>query len=160
MDKLYQIKDAQIEDCHIILKFINDLALFEKAPQEVAVSLEQLRKDGFGDTRRFEAQIAWQDDTPVGMALFYHRYSTWKGLSLYLEDLYVDPAHRGKGIASRFMKNLCEISLERGCGRFEWQVLDWNEGAIKFYKSMGATLDPEWLNCRMVPDSIRSWLKK
>ena len=154
------ITKATKEDCGFILKCIKDLAEFEKAPKEVIVTKEQLEKDGFDEPRRFEAFIAWEDDEPAAMALYYHRYSTWKGLSLYLEDLYVEPKFRKRGLANLLMRTLCVEALERGCGRFEWQVLDWNQGAIDFYKSMGATLDPEWLNCRMVPENITAWLQR
>ena len=158
MESSFEIKAARREDCEILLKFINDLAIFEKAAQEVSVTAEELQRDGFSDPRRFEALIVWQDKVPVAMAIYYHRYSTWKGLSLYLEDLYVDPEYREQGIASALMKYLCKAALARGCARFEWQVLDWNDGAIKFYKNMNASLDEEWINCRMVNETMHAWL--
>ncbi len=146
-----KIKKAQQEDCPIIYKFIKDLAKFEKAPQEVDLTLDKLLEDGFGSNPAYECFIATSNGTTAGMALFYPRYSTWKGRTLYLEDLYIEPAFRGQGIAKKLLRKLCEVALARECLRLEWQVLDWNHQAIELYKSVGASLDPEWINGRMVP---------
>lgn len=148
------IRVATKEDCSFILQMIKDLAEYEKAPEKVLVTLEQLESDGFGDKPLYESIILELENKPVGMALFYNRYSTWMGKSLYLEDLYVIPESRGHGLGLQAMKYLAKLAKETQCFRFEWQVLDWNEPSIKFYKSLEADLDPEWINCRLEGDSL------
>ncbi|MCB0280649.1 MAG: GNAT family N-acetyltransferase, partial [Calditrichaeota bacterium] len=113
------------------------------------VSVEQLERDGFGTSPLFEALILEFNSETVGFALFYYRYSTWKGKSLYLEDLYVDPEYRNNGIGLAVMKHLVNHAIKTDCKRFEWQVLDWNTPSIEFYKKIGAELDSEWINCKL-----------
>ncbi|OUR96919.1 hypothetical protein A9Q84_11325 [Halobacteriovorax marinus] len=149
------IRKSTLEDASFIYKLINDLAEYERAPEQVKLTLEQLKLDGFGDEPLFESIILELDETPVGMALFYNRYSTWKGKSLYLEDLYIIPDFRGHGLGMMTMKYLANIAVETNCHRFEWQVLDWNEPSIKFYQSLQADLDGEWVNCRLEGDLIK-----
>ena len=151
----FDIRLSRPEDMKHLFGFIRDLAVFEKAEHELLISEEDLIRDGFSGQERFESMMCWVDDKPAGACLYYHRYSTWKGLSLYLEDLYILPEYRRMGIASSFMNLLINIALERGCGRFEWQVLDWNKDAISFYEKFGATLDPEWINGRLTPEQMR-----
>lgn len=157
-EKEFDIKEATSEDMKHIYGFIRKLAIYEKAEKEVLISEEQLINDGFNEPKRFESLMCFVEGEPAGMCLFYHRYSTWKGLSFYLEDIYIDDRFRRMGIASAFMKILCQIALDRKCGRFEWQVLDWNQSAIDFYKTMGAELDPEWINGKMTPEKMKEWL--
>lgn len=151
---LLSSRRAVKSDCPFILKMIKQLASFERAPDKVIVSVEQLEKDGFGEHPLFFAEILEYDSIPAGFFLYYFRYSTWKGKSLYLEDIYVKPEYRRKGLARLAFFNLCKIAQKESCGRFEWQVLDWNESAIKFYQEFNTELDPEWINCRLEGDSI------
>lgn len=148
------IRQAKMSDCSFILAMINELALFEKAPNEVKITLEQLEQDGFGMKPLYKSIILEEDGERIGFALFYNRYSTWKGKSLYLEDLYIQTQHRGKGAGRKVMNYLKGLATETDCFRFEWQVLDWNVRGIDFYKSLGATLDDEWINCRLEGPSL------
>jgi GNAT superfamily N-acetyltransferase len=149
-------REATKEDAQFIFDLINKLAEFEKAADKVAISLEQLENDGFGDDPLYFAHILECDGQRAGFTLCYYRYSTWKGKSLCLEDLFVLPEFRKKGLGKLALDELKKHANEVGCGRFEWQVLDWNEPAIKFYKSIGAELDPEWINCRLEGESLKS----
>lgn len=149
------IRFAKETDVKFIYEMIKELAIYEKAEDQVNTSLEQIRADGFGETAYYKAVILELEDAPVGMALFYNRYSTWKGKSLYLEDLYIKPESRANGLGMMAMQWLAQYALETKCHRFEWQVLDWNEPSINFYKSLNADLDPEWINCRLEGDLIK-----
>lgn len=150
----YQVEPAKKEDVSFILEMIQDLASFENAPDAVRISEQQLLEDGFGHHPLYQCLIIKSEKTKIGFCLYYFRYSTWKGKSLYLEDLYIKPKFRGHGIGKSMMKYLAKIALDEKCGRFEWQVLDWNEPAINLYKSLGAELDGEWINCRLEGSSI------
>lgn len=149
-------RNAVKADCPFILEMIKELALFEKAPEKVLITLEQLEEDGFGEKPLFEAQILEWEGRAAGFFLYYYRYSTWKGKSLYLEDLYVIPEFRRKGLARYAFSELGKIGVKEQCGRFEWQVLDWNESAIKFYQQFDSELDSEWINCRLEGESIKN----
>jgi GNAT superfamily N-acetyltransferase len=144
------IRPATPADVPHIHAMIVELAVFEKL-EHMVVATEALLHDGlFGDRPACEAIIGEADGEVVAFALFFHNFSTFltkKGL--YLEDLYVRQAHRGKGYGSAVLKHLARLAVERGCGRFEWSVLDWNEAAINFYKSMGADILPDWRICRV-----------
>lgn len=148
-------REAKIDDCEFIYQLIKDLAVFEKAGDKVTLTLEQLKKDGFGEEPLYFSHILEWSGERAGFTLCYYRYSTWKGKSLYLEDLFVLPEYRGKGLAKMALSELKKHANDVGCGRFEWQVLDWNEPAIEFYKSIGAELDPEWINCRLEGHALR-----
>lgn len=149
------IRKATISDSAFILDMIRDLAIYEKAEDQVKVSLDQLKEDGFGDKALYDSIILELEGRAVGMALYYNRYSTWKGKSLYLEDLYVLPEFRGHGLGLKTMKYLANIAVETNCYRFEWQVLDWNGPSIEFYKKLGTDLDGEWINCRLEGSAIK-----
>ncbi len=139
------IRFAEPKDTPLILSFIKELADFEGLSHEVKASEEQLKKSLFGEKPECEVILAYWDNQPVGFALFFHNYSTFlsrKGL--YLEDLYVSPQVRGQGVGKALLQHLAKIAVERGCGRFEWWVLDWNQKAIAFYKSIGAKPMDEW----------------
>jgi len=139
------IRFATIEDCGLILQFIRELALYEKAPEAVVATEAQLREYGFGDRPHFEALIASLDGEPVGMALFHTRFSTWLGApTLYLEDIFVREAARGHGVGRRLMARLAAVALERGWGRIDFHVLDWNP-ARGFYQKLGFGHLEEWL---------------
>jgi GNAT superfamily N-acetyltransferase len=143
------IRKSTKEDIPFILKMIQNLADFEKASHEVKITEKDLLRDGFSEKPLYESIIIEHDNKKAGFALFYNRYSTWKGKSLYLEDLFILPEFRGNGLGRKTMNYLEELAKETNCGRFEWQVLDWNTPAIDLYKSMGADLDAEWINCRI-----------
>jgi len=138
------IRPADEEDFPALLEMIRELALFEKAPHRVRNSVEQMRaeKDYF---RAFVAQTS--EGRIVGMALFYFAYYTWVGKSLYLDDLYVKEAWRGRGIGRALLNRVLDFARQNGCKRVRWQVLEWNTPAIEFYRKMGVDLDGEWINC-------------
>jgi GNAT superfamily N-acetyltransferase len=139
------VRFATEADCGLILDFIRELALYEKAPEAVVATEAQLRRHGFGDKPQFEALIAELDGAPVGMALFHTRFSTWLGEpTLYLEDIVVREAARGHGVGRRLMARLAAIALERGWGRIDFHVLDWNP-ARGFYRKLGFDHLEEWL---------------
>lgn len=145
-----QISDATRDDVPIILGFIKDLARYEKAEHEVLATEQMLGETLFGEQRFADALIASFEQRPVGFALYFFSYSTWLGKpGLYLEDLYVDPAYRNYGIGKAMLKRLAGIAVQRGCGRFEWSVLDWNEPSIKFYEKLGAKAQSEWIKYRL-----------
>ncbi|MDB2588393.1 GNAT family N-acetyltransferase [Bacteroidia bacterium] len=133
-----------------VLELINDLALFEKAPEQVTITLEQLEKDGFEGIPLFHFLVAESNHAVVGMAFYYFRYSTWKGKVLYLEDFVVKQEHRSRGIGKMLFNELKSQAVQDNCVGMSWQVLDWNEDAIRFYKSIGAELDDEWLNGKLM----------
>ena len=139
------IRPATVEDCGLILGFIRELALYERAPEAVVATEADLRRHGFGPEPRFEALIATLDGEPVGMALFHSRFSTWLGApTLYLEDIFVREAARGHGVGRRLMARLARIARERGWGRIDFHVLDWNP-ARNFYRKLGFDHLEEWL---------------
>jgi GNAT superfamily N-acetyltransferase len=155
MSTNFSIRPAQPADVAHIHSMIVELAVFEKL-EHMVVATEALLHEGlFGARPSCEAIIGEADGEVVTFALFFHNFSTFltrKGL--YLEDLYVRQAHRGKGYGSAMLKKLAEIAVERHCGRFEWSVLDWNEPAINLYKAMGAEILPDWRICRVTGDSL------
>lgn len=144
------IRPAQQADCVLIPRFVRDLALYERATDKVKTTVAQLEQALFGDNPRVYAVVCEEEGNPVGFALYFYNFSTWLGrLGLYLEDLYVDPAHRGKGAGKALLRHLAQVALNEGCGRFEWSVLDWNEPAIQFYESFGARPQSEWVGYRL-----------
>ncbi|HEY1047732.1 MAG TPA: GNAT family N-acetyltransferase [Bacteroidia bacterium] len=143
---MIQIRPANIEDVTSIHELILELAVFEKAPNEVITSPESLAIDGFGPKPLFICFVAEYDSKIVGMSLCYIRFSTWKGSVLYLEDLIVTESYRGKGIGKALFQYTLNYSKSNGFQRLSWQVLEWNQPAIDFYKTFGANLDAEWTN--------------
>lgn len=153
--KNIQIRPAVKEDCPAIMALIYELALYEKAPEQFTLTLEEFEADGFGAKAAWEAWVAINEtEQIVGFSLCYMRYSTWKGKRLYLEDLIVTESARGMGIGRLLMDNLIEICKERKYSGMVWQVLDWNEPAINFYKKYDAKLDGEWVNCSLTFDGV------
>jgi GNAT superfamily N-acetyltransferase len=139
------IRLATVEDCGLILHFIRELAIFEKAPEAVVATEDDLRRHGFGPHPRFETLIAELDGEPVGMALFHTRFSTWLGTpTLFLEDIFVAETARKHGVGRKLMTGLAKIALERGWGRIDFHVLDWNP-ARGFYERLGFETTHEWL---------------
>jgi GNAT superfamily N-acetyltransferase len=150
-----RITPARPEDVPIILDLIKALGDYERMSTEVTATEEGLRVWLFGERPAAEVVLASVDQTVVGFALFFHNFSTFLGRpGLYLEDLFVRPEWRDRGIGRRLMVHLAEIAVSRGCGRMEWAVLDWNESAIGFYERIGARLMKEWQLCRLTGDSL------
>ena len=141
-----EVRRAKKEDCPRLLELIQELALYERAPQEVTVTLEHFTQSGFGDQPIWWAFVAEENGFILGFALYYIRYSTWKGQAMYLEDILVTEKSRGKGIGKLLFDQLIEEARARQFKRIVWQVLEWNEPAINFYKKYQANLDPEWWN--------------
>ena len=157
----FEIRPAQRGDVAIILELIRDLATYECAPSEVTATEEQLVDVLFGPRPAAEVLLAFEKETPVGFAVFFHNFSTWLGQpGLYLEDLFVRPEQRGKGYGRALLVHLAKIAHERGCGRMEWAVLDWNEPAIQFYKKLGALPRDEWTVFRLTRDGIAKLAKE
>ncbi len=140
------IRNTEKSDLPRLLELINELALFEKAPQEVINTVEMMKKDGFGDQKIFDSFVAELDGQIIGAAITYYRYSTWKGKCLYLEDLIVSESYRGLGAGKLLFEHCIQFGKSTNCRRMVWQVLDWNEPALHFYKKYGAHLDSEWIN--------------
>ena len=145
-----KIRKAFRKDCVRMMELIQELAIYEKAPDEVTVSLAQFEESGFGANPVWWAFVAEVEGVVVGMALYYVRYSTWKGQRMYLEDILVTEAMRGQKIGSHLFDALIIEAKEKGFNGMNWQVLDWNEPAINFYKKYNANFDPEWVNCSIV----------
>jgi GNAT superfamily N-acetyltransferase len=141
------IRRAKKTDCVRLLELIQELAVYEKAPEEVTVTLAHFEESGFGQNPVWWAFVAEVSGVVVGMALYYIRYSTWKGQRMYLEDILVTEEMRGKKIGSLLFDQLIEEAKEKKLKGMNWQVLDWNEPAINFYKKYNANFDPEWVNC-------------
>jgi GNAT superfamily N-acetyltransferase len=144
------IRKAVASDCARMMELIRELATFERAPNEVTVTLDHFIKTGFGENPVWKALVAVTgDERMVGISLYYMRYSTWKGLRLYLEDLIVTAEFRGKGIGKLLFDSTVQEANDLGVSGMMWQVLDWNEPAINFYKKYGADVSSEWLNCSL-----------
>lgn len=141
------IRRACKEDCPRMLELVQELATFERAPEQVTVTLEHFENSGFGENPVYWAFVAEMDGNVVAFALYYIRYSTWKGQRMYLEDLLVTEEHRGKKIGQMLFDALLLEASERGFDGITWQVLEWNEPAIAFYRKYNASFDSEWVNC-------------
>lgn len=150
------LRDAAAADVPVILRLIQDLAAYEREPDAVTATEADLLRDGFGARPRFRVVMAEWDGEAVGFAFFFYNYSTWQGRAgLYLEDLFVKPEHRGRGIGKALLVHLAKIAVAEGCGRYQWQVLDWNTPAIDFYERMGGKVYREWLTVRVSGDGLR-----
>ena len=154
---MLRLRPATRADVPLILSLIRELATYERDPDSVVATEEGLTRDGFGERPLFQVTIAEWSDTPAGFALWFLAYSTWRGQpTLYLEDLFVRPEARGRGIGKEMMRYLAGTALDLGCGRFVWQVLDWNTPSIEFYESLGAKVVHEWLTCRLDGEALRA----
>ncbi|MEZ0368291.1 MAG: N-acetyltransferase family protein [Candidatus Sericytochromatia bacterium] len=157
------IRRATASDIPLILELIRELADYEKEPEAAVATAEDLRRDGFGEQPYFHVLIAetthlgkeGPEIVPAGFAFYFFNYSTWQGKpGLYLEDLFVRPAYRGLGLGKALLRELACIAIDRNCGRMQWAVLDWNQPAIDFYKSLGVSILKEWLPCRLSDGEI------
>lgn len=154
----FTIRPAAPEDSSIILGFITELAVYEKAGHEVEATEETIRTSIFGEGSVTEAVILECDGVPAGFAVWFYNYSTWQAKNgLYLEDLYVSPDHRGSGAGKLLLRHLARVAVEKGCGRFEWSVLDWNEPAIRVYDAIGAEPQSEWIRYRLSGDELKAF---
>jgi GNAT superfamily N-acetyltransferase len=166
MDSL-NLRPATPADVPQILQFIRDLAAYEREPDAVHATEADLLRDGFGETKRFDCLIAEltepstnnqqlaTNNQPAGFALYFHNYSTWRGhAGIYLEDLYVSPEHRGKGIGKALLVRVAAIAVAEGCPRYEWSVLDWNQPSIDFYQSLGAVMKTEWKGMQVSGEAL------
>jgi GNAT superfamily N-acetyltransferase len=155
-----KIRKAEANDCGLILDFIKGLAEYEKLVHEVVATPELLRQNLFGSQPKAEVLIAEWNNQPAGFALFFHNFSTFLGRpGIYLEDLFVLPELRAHGIGKGLLKRLAQLAVERGCGRLEWSVLDWNKPAIDFYLSLGAASMDEWTVHRLTGDKLLDFAK-
>jgi GNAT superfamily N-acetyltransferase len=151
----FEIRDATVADIPIILQLILDLATYERAPNDVVATEEDLHEVLFGAEQAAKVVIAFENTAPVGFAVYFFNFSTWLGRpGLYLEDLFVKPEMRGRGYGRALLVHLAKIARDHNCGRMEWAVLTWNEPAIKFYKNIGAVPLEEWRVFRLTSDGI------
>lgn len=142
-----KIRKAEKEDYPAIHSLIVELAQYEKAEDKVTNSVQQME----AESDYFNCFVVEENGTIIGIALYFFAYFTWVGKSLYLDDLYVQETHRGKGAGKALLKKVFQVARDENCQRLRWQVLDWNQPAIDFYKSLDATIDPEWYNCDFDP---------
>jgi len=153
---MLNIRPATVHDAGLILQFIRDLAEYEREPQAVTATEGDLMRDGFGPDPRFRVVIGEWSGKPAGFALFFYNYSTWLGRpGLYVEDLFVRPEFRGKGIGKTLLVYLARLAVRENCGRFQWQVLDWNTPSLRFYESLGARVMKEWLTMRVEGEALK-----
>jgi len=157
MKPMTTIRRARAADAPLILEFVRELAEYEREPQSARLTEAELVRDGFpanGETPFFECLIAEEDGEPAGFALFFPVYSTWRGRAMHLEDLFVRPRFRGRGIGKSLLTHVAARSVERGCVLLFWHVLDWNQPAIDFYHSLGAGMLTEWRRMRVADDAL------
>lgn len=155
MNTSVSIRPATKNDCEVIHDLIRELAVFEKAPNEVVTTPAQLQDDAFGEKPIVEMWVAERSAVIIGAALIFEKYSTWKGRSIHLEDLIVRESERGNGIGTMLFDKVVSLSKERGYGRMEWMVLDWNESAIGFYEKYGTEFLKGWIDCRLSAEQIQ-----
>jgi GNAT superfamily N-acetyltransferase len=152
-----EIRPAEIGDAQLILDMITELAVYEKLVHEVVATRADIERSLFGADATATAVICMMDAKPIGYAIYFFNYSTWLGKNgLYLEDLYVSPLYRKHGAGKALLKHLARIAVDNGCGRFEWSVLDWNQLAIDFYRSLGAKPLDGWVGYRLTGEALRA----
>ncbi len=149
------IRKGTENDIESALNLVKELAAYEKAPLEVEVTPSEMLAWGFGEDKQFDFFVAEVNNTIVGLALYYFKYSTWKGKCLFLEDIIVTETQRGNGIGKLLFDKVVQVSKETDVRRMEWQVLDWNTTAIDFYKKYNANLDGEWINCKLTDHQLK-----
>lgn len=153
----FKIRKGIKKDCSAFLKLIQELADYEKAPNEVALTIKNLEEDGFGKEAIYKSFAAVQGSELIGLAIYYEKYSTWKGRSLYLEDLIITKEKRGIGAGKALFEAVMQEAKDLNYGRMEWQVLDWNQPAIDFYTTYGAELDSTWINGRFSKEQLQQF---
>ncbi len=153
------IREGQKEDMKNVIRLINELALFEKLPNEVEITEEDLLKDGFSENPKFKTFVAEENNEIIGTALFYERYSTWKGRIIHLEDLIVTEQKRGFGVGIALYKSVLKHAYDLGAKRVVWDVLSWNKNAIDFYKSTGATILDDWQVVHMRENALKNFIE-
>lgn len=152
------IREATAADAPLLLHFITELARYEKAEQEVLATEEEIRESLFSETASARALICSQGGEPIGYAVYFFNYSTWLGKNgIYLEDVYITPAKRKSGAGTFVLQHLAKLAVAKGCGRFEWAVLDWNEPAISFYEKIGARPQKEWIIYRLTGQALSAF---
>lgn len=153
-----EIREAVPSDAAQIFAFITELAVYERAGHEVVASVEDIDRTLFSEDATARALICLHEGRPIGYAIYFFSYSTWLGRNgIYLEDLYITPEQRGIGAGKQLLRHLAREACARGCGRLEWSVLDWNEPAIRFYSSIGAQPQEEWVRYRMDGDTLQQF---
>lgn len=159
---MFSIREGKKEDIPAVFELIKELALYEKAPEEVTNTIEMMERDGFGEQPVYGFYVLVKDSTQdiVGTAIYYYRYSTWKGKRLYLEDYIITEKERGKGGGKLLFEAVMRKSLEEGCTGMMWQVLDWNEPAIRFYEKYRSEFDQGWINCHLQSEAIADWINR
>lgn len=153
----FSIRKGTQKDIPDLLRLIRELAMYEKAPDEVVVREEDLRKDGFGENPVFQFFVAETEGKIIGISLFYIKYSTWKGKCIFLEDIIVNEPYRKYGIGRKLFDEVVKVAKEMKVKRLEWQVLEWNTPAIKFYEKINANFDKEWINCKLTESEIQNY---
>jgi GNAT superfamily N-acetyltransferase len=151
------IRKGVKKDLPDALNLVKELAAYEKAPLEVAVTIGEMETDGFGENPAFGFFVAETDNRIVGMALYYTKYSTWKGKCIFLEDIIITEQYRKYGIGKKLFGEVVKVAREMKARRMEWQVLEWNEPAIKFYEKLNSNFDKEWINCKLTEEQIESY---
>jgi len=158
---MLSLRQATRADVPLILQLVRELASYERSPDAVVATEADYLRDGFGHSPRFHVLLGEWNAEPAAFALYFYNWSTWLGRpGLYLEDLFVRPQRRGNGIGKALLAELARIAVREGCGRFQWQVLDWNEPALGFYRSLGAQLVPEWLTVRLDGEALQRLAKE
>lgn len=153
------LREATANDMPQVRKLVEGLALFEKAPQEVTVSLNEFINDGFGNNPIYKCTVAEHNHEIIGFSLYYIAYSTWKGKIVYLDDLFVTEQYRKHGIGKKLIDCVIYYAKEIQANQVRWAVLEWNENAINFYKKLGAAFDAEWIQCKMNKEQIKNYTK-
>ncbi len=153
----FTIRKGIKSDLPQVLNLIKELAIYEKAPNEVTVSIADMEQDGFGNNPIFNFFVAEQNNIIVGISLYYIKYSTWKGKCVFLEDIIVTEKYRKFGIGKKLFDEVAKIAKDMNVKRLEWQVLEWNEPAIKFYKKLNSHFDNEWVNCKLTDKELANW---
>jgi len=157
---LISIRPAVIEDAPLILTFVRELAVYEKAPQQVTATVQSYETTLFAKNTFVHGLVIEYKDIPIGFAVYFFNYSTWQGKpGLYLEDLYISKDYRNLGAGKAMLRHLASIAFEKDCGRFEWSVLDWNKPAIQFYESIGAKAQGEWVKYRLTGEALKIFAK-
>jgi len=153
----FTIRKGTINDLPQVLNLVKELATYEKAPNEVTVTIPEMEADGFGENPIFNFFVAETEGNIIGIALYYMKYSTWKGKCVFLEDIIVTEQHRKHGIGKKLFDEVAKVAKRLNVKRLEWQVLEWNEPAINFYKKLNSHFDKEWINCKLTDKDLASW---